>query len=220
MFRHNRRTLLACATTAAALLAPGGGTGRRPERLERHRAEPRDHAQADSSWPDARDRDGPGRGLRRRQRDRPRPPAVPPERQRRRRATMGIGGRGHCHGRPPRARQARRARPGGGSRRGVHSNTRRDPGRAGRTGRRSCRRGGRGGDARGPGERRVLRAVRLQPRDRPRSRRLEAGDTDGASTPMPRSETRSRSSSRVPRSSGRRGPTHLRARSTRRTSTR
>ena len=100
---------------------PGG----RAERLERDRPEPRDHTPADGARTDSRDRDGAGRGLRRCQRDRPRPQAVPAERPGPRSAAVGLGGRGHRHGGPPRAGQARGARPGGGARHGVPGNTRR-----------------------------------------------------------------------------------------------
>ena len=125
---------------------PGG----RAERLERDRPEPRDHTPADGARADSRDRDGAGRGLRRCQRDRPRPQAVPAERPGPRSAAVGLGGRGHRHGGPPRAGQARGACPGGGARHGLPGNTRRGPGRAGRARRRSRRRGRRGRDARGP----------------------------------------------------------------------
>ena len=113
MFRHTRRALVACAATAVALAAPARRAGRRPERLERDRAEPRDHAPADGARPDARNRDGAGRGLRRRQRNRPRPQAVSPERRGTRGTAVGVGGRGHRHGGPPRARRARGAAAGG-----------------------------------------------------------------------------------------------------------
>ena len=125
MFRHIRRAL-ACAATRGPRRA-GRRAGRRLERLERDRAEPCDHAQADGSRPDARHRDGAGRRLRRGQRiDRDTSRTLPepvgaPVRSRR------LGGCGDRDRRAPRARGDRSPAQVAGPRRGLRGDARAIP---------------------------------------------------------------------------------------------